>query len=79
MNILRGTGDMPQNLVPAKNGLRDHLDLWEKSSLVRHAGTGHKMRALALKGFRTLTGLTVVPNISLGIRKEKTPKDGVAS
>ena len=74
LTILRGTGEMPRNLIPTKNGLRDHLDLWEKSSRVRHAGTGHKLRAGALKTLRTLTGLTVVPNISLGIRKETTPK-----
>ena len=70
LKILRATGEMPRNLDPVKNGLRDHLDLWEKSSRVRHAGAGHKVRTLALKGFRTLTGLTLVPNISLGIRKE---------
>ena len=36
---------------------------------MRHTGTGHKVKAGALKIFRTLTGLTMVPNISLGIRK----------
>jgi len=74
LTILRGTGELPRNLIPTKNGLRDHLDLWEKSSRVRHAGTGHRLRAGALKALRTLTGLTVVPNISLGIRKESHPR-----
>ncbi len=70
LEILRGTGEMPRNLDPTKNGLGSHLELWEKSSRMRHTGTGHKVKAGALKVFRTLTGLTVVPNISLGIRKE---------
>ena len=69
MKILRDTGDAPRNLVPAKNGLSGHLDLWDRSSQVRHGGAGHRIKVLALKTLRALTGLTVVPNISMGIRK----------
>lgn len=69
LGILTETGEKPLSLVPGNNGLTDHLDLWEKSSRVRHAGTGHKVKATALKMVRAITGHTVVPNISLAIRK----------
>lgn len=69
LKILDGTGEKSQDLPPTKNGLRSHLDLWDKSSRVRHAGTGHNVKVTALKAVRTLSGHTVVPNISMAIQK----------
>jgi 2-polyprenyl-3-methyl-5-hydroxy-6-metoxy-1,4-benzoquinol methylase len=71
MGILQGTGEQPQMLAPTRLGLRDHLDLWDQSSRVRHGGTGHKMKAMVLRMVLALTGKTLVPNLSLAIRKEK--------
>ena len=71
LKILADTDEMPTNILPTKNGILSHLDLWEKSSRVRHNGAGHKIKALMLKSFNVVTGLTLVPNISLAIMKEK--------
>lgn len=79
MGILRGARDgVPVNLEPKQDGLRDHLDLWDRSSRVRHAGTGHTLKVAALRAMKSLTGVALVPNISLAVRK-MSPEDRSSS
>lgn len=70
MGILRETEAIPHSLKPSKNGIEDHLALWERSSRARHFGAGHKLKVATLRTLRALTGITLVPNISLAIVKE---------
>jgi SAM-dependent methyltransferase len=70
-SILRDTDEQPQLLAPTQMGLRDYLDLWDKSSSARHGGSSHRLKAAALRLIQMLTGRTLVPNLSLAIRKEE--------
>ena len=77
LSILASTGEPAESLAPGRNGITDHLDLWYHSAAARHSGGGLKLRRRLLAGFRALTGHTVVPNITLALRKplENTSPD----
>lgn len=56
-------------LEPVERGVRDRIDLWYRlSSATRKPRTKQAM-AQAFRAFRALTGVTVVPTLSLAIRK----------
>lgn len=59
----------PQLLEPSRGGIRDRIDLWFRALTPhRYRRTKQAIRA-ALKLIRALTGLTLVPTLSLMIRK----------
>lgn len=73
MRILAGAGGEPELLRPGRDGITSQLDLWYRSASIRHGGAGLKLRRTALGLVRALTGHTVVPNLSLAIRKRAEP------
>jgi 2-polyprenyl-3-methyl-5-hydroxy-6-metoxy-1,4-benzoquinol methylase len=70
LSILRRRGERVTSLKPSRNGIANHLDLWRDSAAARHAHTSLTLKYMALKAVRALTGDTVVPNITLALRKE---------
>lgn len=69
MSILEKAGGSPRSLRPCRGGIRDHLNLWRASADIRHGGVALSARMLMLRAVEVLTGETLVPNISLAIRK----------
>ena len=67
--LLREPGAEPELLPPSRNGINSYLDLWYRSAAIRHGGPGLKLRRTMLATVRALTGHTVVPNLSMAIRK----------
>ena len=69
LRLLRAGGASPTLLEPRAPGIEDRIDLW-------HAALSHRMRRTkkllraTLKGIRKVSGLTVVPNLALAIRRE---------
>lgn len=59
----------PVLLEPSKNGLRDRIDLWYSCLSVERAARLKSTLRRSLKIFRFFTGITLVPNLSLVIKK----------
>ncbi len=76
--ILAATGQPAESLPPCRHGIVDHLDLWYRSASCRHSGAGLRRRRRLLGLVRALTGATVVPNITLALRKV-SPGEGAHS
>lgn len=69
--LLRKTGEgEPEFLAPTRLGRRDAVDLWQACSSARH-GRSAKTRAAAIiiRGWRQISGIALVPELSLAIRK----------
>lgn len=73
LKILRKVPEYrPVLLEPLKNGLKDRIDLWysalnqQKLKIVKKSIKGF------MKGLRLVTGITLVPNLSLVIKKQET-------
>jgi SAM-dependent methyltransferase len=71
-STLSGGDGRAVSLKPSRNGIATHLDLWRSSAAARHAPTTLSLKYVALRVVRALSGATLVPNISLAIRKETT-------
>ncbi|MDQ3805791.1 MAG: methyltransferase domain-containing protein [Acidobacteriota bacterium] len=71
LSILRTvSGSRAVLLEPSRGGLRDRIDLWY-SALNRQRLKGLKKTLKGImKGLRLVTGVTLVPNLSLVIRKD---------
>ncbi len=68
-NISAGSDRRPALLEPSHGGIHDRIDLWfATSSSTRWRAPKHVLRLL-LKSIRRLTGITIVPFLSLAIRK----------
>lgn len=70
MTILSRGDGQPVSLTPSRRGIASHLDLWRSSAASRHGRTSLNLKYVALKGVRALTGETLIPNISLALRKD---------
>lgn len=67
--LSRGSDVPPQLLEPTREGIRDRIDLWYQAlNPHRYRRTKQAIRAV-LKLIRVTTGLTLVPTLSLMIRK----------
>jgi hypothetical protein len=56
-------------LSPTELGVRDHIDLWYRLSGNAQSTTTKKLLMWALRAIKATTGVTMVPALSLAIRK----------
>lgn len=69
LGILNHEERRAELLAPAQLGVRDDIDLWyRRSKAVRRAGT-KKLAMLGFRAVKALTGVPLVPTLSLAIRK----------
>ena len=69
LRIISQHSGTPELLEPSRYGMQDRVDLWfELSSSSRWPSVKRAIRS-SLKGLRRATGITFVPELSLGIRK----------
>lgn len=67
--ILDREGRQSVFLAPSQLGVKDDIDLWyRRSSRVRKATT-KKLTMLVMRAFKALTGATLLPELSLAIKK----------
>ena len=74
LGILRqGATHQPVLLEPSQRGLHDRIDLWY-SGLNRERRRALKLMLNAtIRGIKAISGLTLLPNLSLVIQKAETP------
>ena len=74
LQILSGAGaEKPMLLEPSREGLRDRIDLWHAAlGKIRYRRTKRLVKHL-LKIIKALSGVTLVPNLSLVIQKGGAP------
>lgn len=68
-NILENNFEI---LEPKNLGLKDRIDLWNKETTTTRYKFIKKMLFVCFKCLKTFTGITLVPYISLAIRKSKS-------
>ena len=69
MTILDREGRKAELLNPSQLGVKDHIDLWyQLSSTIRKPLT-KKLMMWGLRAVKTVTGVTMIPYLSLAIRK----------
>jgi len=68
VKILKGCPGEPVVLEPSRMGVTDRIELWRAQSSPRLAGVKN-LFVVVLKSLRTLSGVTMVPSLSLAIRK----------
>ena len=67
-----GAGE-PEFLPPTRLGRKDAVDLWYACSIARHGvGGKRKLARSAFKALHRLSGIALVPELSLAIRKHST-------
>lgn len=69
LNILRKTEQQPLLLKPAYLGVKDRVDLWLHETNTTKQPIVKKAIYLLAKSFKNITGLSMVPNLSLAIKK----------
>jgi hypothetical protein len=66
MNILKGTPEKPILLEPREMGMKDRIDVWKATK----KGAKGVLLSAALKVFKRITGITMLPYLALAIQKE---------
>lgn len=69
MRFLSATPHKPVLLRPSRLGIKDHVDLWFRSSSAVRWGVVKRFMIMPLRGFEWSTGLPLVPALALAIRK----------
>jgi len=69
LSILKGNGAKSELIRPTRLGVKDELELWLKLTRYTRNSTTAKSIAFALRTFKTVTGTSIVPTLSLAIRK----------
>ena len=69
---LNTSGSRPVLLEPTKNGLRDRVDLWFLTTNPDNLKTLKQSARVLLKAINALTGIAIVPELTLAFRKELT-------
>lgn len=59
-------------LEPGKNGLRDRIDLYYRNTNSERLKTVKSAAKFFIKGLKTVSGITLVPDLSLAFRKIKS-------
>jgi 2-polyprenyl-3-methyl-5-hydroxy-6-metoxy-1,4-benzoquinol methylase len=71
LNILRRTSDgHPVLLSPSREGIRDRIDLWFRTSVQARWPLIKRALRTVFKTIKLCTGLTLVPSLSLAIQKQ---------
>lgn len=71
LKTLRQTPERPILLEPSQKNLKDRIDLWYSQLNQKNKVALKKMLKTVLKTVRLISGMTLVPNLSLVFRKEK--------
>jgi 2-polyprenyl-3-methyl-5-hydroxy-6-metoxy-1,4-benzoquinol methylase len=72
LSHIRRAGAEPLILLePSKQGCRDRIDLWYSVSAGTRLRRSKRVLKAVLKGIKYATGLVLVPNLSLAIRKSE--------
>ncbi len=70
VGTLRGdTGYRPHVLRPTRGGARDEFDVWYAMASAHGRRSLRRVVAQALRAFKMLTGYSLMPYITLAIRK----------
>jgi 2-polyprenyl-3-methyl-5-hydroxy-6-metoxy-1,4-benzoquinol methylase len=69
LNILSRSPQKPILLSPSRFGMKDRIDLWYLHSGMTRFVAAKRLLRLAFKLTKSLTGSTVVPSLSLAIKK----------
>jgi hypothetical protein len=69
MDFLNQAGKGAELLSPKFQGVRDPIDLWYQLSSAQRRPLTKKMMMWALRTIQALTGVTLVPTLSLAISK----------
>jgi len=78
LRILSGEAVAPISLQPSLNGLQDHVDLWYRTSTQVREHSLKKALSKVLKAVRAVSGVSMVPDISLAIAKGARASNNVA-
>lgn len=66
----RGVGRAGAELInPSRLGVEDHIDLWCQLSSTKRRPFIKKLMKYIFRGIRAMTNVTVIPSLSLGIKK----------
>lgn len=76
LGILRGCGGEATLLDPIEPGIEDRVDLWYAKSAGVRFKTGEQIFRWTVKIVMALTGVTVMPSLSLAIKKPARQKGG---
>ncbi len=68
--LSRDGGHRPILLEPCRDGLRDRIDLWYSTLSPNRYRRTKRLLKHVLAILRSLSGVTLVPDLSLAIRKD---------
>jgi len=69
MTILNRDGRKAELLNPSHLGVKDHIDLWYQLSSTRRKPLTRTIMMWGFRAFKAVTGVTMIPMLSLAIRK----------
>jgi hypothetical protein len=69
MTILNRDGRKAELLNPINFGVKDRIDLWYQLSITVRKPLTKKFMMWGFKAVKATTGVTVIPTLSLAIRK----------
>ena len=69
MTILKRKGGKAEIVNPSRLGVRDHIDLWYQRPGLTLKPRTKKIVMYGFRAIRTVTGVTMIPELSLAIRK----------
>jgi 2-polyprenyl-3-methyl-5-hydroxy-6-metoxy-1,4-benzoquinol methylase len=67
--ILERAGGKPELINPSRMGIRDHIDLWYHLSSATRKPRTKKFLMYVFRVIKAVTGVTMIPTLSLAIRK----------
>lgn len=71
LNILSTTGQIPRVLEPQYFGITDQIELWHTVSQNTHTSPLQPIFVLAIRLFKAMTEIVMLPYLSLAIKKQK--------
>ncbi len=69
LGILNKGGETASLVVPTRQGVRDEIDLWYQLSNIKRETPAKKLMLKAFRLIKATTGVTMIPTLSLAIRK----------
>lgn len=73
LDLLPVESGIPWLLEPRHNGLKDRIDLYYRNTNQNRLQTVKKVARVGIKAFRSLSGIVLVPDLSLAIQKLPAP------
>ena len=69
MKFLNRDGRKAELLNPSRLGVKDHIDLWYQLSSATRKPLTKRLMMWGFRLFKAITGVTMIPTLSLAIRK----------